>query len=526
LLLRLGKYLLLERINQGGMAEVHLAKALGYGGTDQIVALKCVRPGVSDDASFLSMFVEEAKLAVQLQHANVARTYELGSEEGWYYIAMEHLAGRDLRAVIDRAKFRAAPLPEPLVLYIVRQMLEGLDYAHRKTDPTGKPLHIVHRDVSPQNVIVGYGGEVKLIDFGIAKAASQAPGLQQQGVLRGKYGYMSPEQVRGMTVDARSDIFAVGVLAYELLTMERLFDGTSDLSILEKVRYGEVYPPALLAPRVSPALEAIVLRALGREPEERYQSASDMNDAVTRLMLEHYGSPSARELGTLMTSLFGDEIRADQRMLDEARRITELPPGTASVTEPHPVLEPFGEEKTEVTIHVPEAPPTEAREVTEPEIRPAGLAAAAAAAPAPAPVSSAATRPTIRFDGATTDQIRMAVPTRILNAYTRPGLRRDLLILTVALILAVALVASTWIATRASQGNQGRLIIQSEPANAMVSIDGAERGPTPYASDGMPPGRHLLTVHRRGFAAESRIVEVLEGRVITLYFTLRPEGPP
>jgi eukaryotic-like serine/threonine-protein kinase len=337
---RLGKYLLLERINQGGMAYVYLAKTFGWGGSDQVFALKCVRPEFEEDP-VVAMFIDEAKLSVQLQHANIAKTYELGRIEATYFIAMEHVLGRDLRAVIDRARAKGGGIPVGLVLLIIAHVLDGLDYAHRKTDLKGVPLHIVHRDISPQNVLLSYAGEVKLIDFGIAKAASHSA-QSQAGVLRGKYGYMSPEQVRALTVDARSDLFAAGVLFFEMLTLTRLFPGTSDFSILEKVRYAEAYPPSLVVPGIPEELEQIVLKALAREPGDRYASASDMHDAVVQVMLKHYGHPTPRDLGAWMQSLFEEERRADLVLLDRAAQIVSMPANARSYSAEEHGLEPPG----------------------------------------------------------------------------------------------------------------------------------------------------------------------------------------
>ncbi len=172
-MMRLGKYLLLDRVNQGGMADIFLAKSFGYEGADRVLAVKCIRSDIASDAGFVSMFVDEAKLTVQLDHVNIARTYDLGRIRDTYFIAMEHVLGRDLRATLDRANTQGQRLDYGIVLSIVDQVLEALDYAHRKADLTGVPLRIVHRDVSPHNVLISYAGEVKLIDFGIAKATTQ-----------------------------------------------------------------------------------------------------------------------------------------------------------------------------------------------------------------------------------------------------------------------------------------------------------------------------------------------------------------
>jgi serine/threonine protein kinase len=212
-----GKYYLLERINVGGMAEVFKAKAFGVEGFERLLAVKRILPNIAEDEEFITMFIDEAKIAVQLQHANVAQIFDLGKVDDSYFIALEYVNGKDLRAIFDRGRQRGEVMSVPQACFVVMQVCEGLDYAHNKRDAQGHELHLVHRDISPQNVLIGFEGEIKLIDFGIAKAAGKAS-KTQAGILKGKFGYMSPEQVRGLPIDRRSDIFSVGIVLYELLT--------------------------------------------------------------------------------------------------------------------------------------------------------------------------------------------------------------------------------------------------------------------------------------------------------------------
>lgn len=264
-----GKYVLLERINVGGMAEVFKAKAFGVEGFERLVAVKRILPSIAEDQEFITMFIDEAKISVQLTHANIAQIFDLGKVGESYFIAMEFVHGKDLRAIFDRARKRGETTPVPMSCYIAMKICEGLDYAHNKKDPAGRDLNLVHRDVSPQNCLISYDGETKLIDFGIAKAAGKA-GRTQAGILKGKFGYMSPEQVRGLPLDRRSDIFAVGIVLYELLTGERLFVGESDFSTLEKVRNVEIMPPSTYNRRIPEELEQIVLKALAKDVDDRY----------------------------------------------------------------------------------------------------------------------------------------------------------------------------------------------------------------------------------------------------------------
>ena len=216
---KFGKYWLLERINVGGMAEVFKAKSYGVEGFEKLIAIKRILPSIAEDEDFITMFIDEAKIAVQLNHANIAQIFDLGKIDESYFIALEFVHGKDLRTIWDRHKRRGLRLPIPMSVYVISRVLEGLDYAHRKKNAGGEELNIVHRDVSPQNVLVAYEGEVKIIDFGIAKAANKAS-KTQAGILKGKFGYMSPEQVRGLPLDRRADIFSAGIILYELLTGE------------------------------------------------------------------------------------------------------------------------------------------------------------------------------------------------------------------------------------------------------------------------------------------------------------------
>ncbi|WNZ60430.1 protein kinase [Myxococcus sp. MxC21-1] len=313
-----GKYLLLDRINIGGMAEVWRGKQFGASGFERLVAIKRILPNIAEDDEFISMFIDEAKISVQLTHANVASIYELGNILGSYFISMEYIPGKDMRAIFDRCRKKGEPAPVPLVAFCVSKMCEGLDYAHRKKDGMGRDMNIVHRDISPQNVLISYEGEVKVIDFGIAKAAGKAT-KTQAGILKGKFGYMSPEQIRGLPLDRRSDVFAIGVCLYEMLTGERLFVGDSDFSVLEKVRKAEVPSPSTYNRRIPETLERIVLKALAKDVDERYQYASELGDDLQRFLITSDTIFSRKDLAQYMKSTFAEDVeREKQRLLDYA----------------------------------------------------------------------------------------------------------------------------------------------------------------------------------------------------------------
>ena len=269
-----GTYVLFECLGRGGMATVHRAKQTGIEGFERPVALKRMLPWLTSDPEFVKSFVREARLAAQLRHTNIAQTYDLGKVEGTYFIAMELIAGRDLREVLRQAHNTVGPIPVPIAIHILFQMCDALDYAHNFRDEQGRALGLVHRDISPANVIVGEDGCAKLVDFGVAKG-STATLATMSGMLKGKFAYMAPEMLQGQ-VDARCDLFAVGVVAWELLTAKPLFAGGDDMEILQRVTTWDPPPPSSVNPMVPRELDAWVQMTLAKNPARRFQTAAQM----------------------------------------------------------------------------------------------------------------------------------------------------------------------------------------------------------------------------------------------------------
>ncbi len=279
-----GKYYLLGLIARGGMAEVY--RAISPEDAEHLVAIKCMRPQLAKENRFVEMFIREGKLALLLEHENIVRTLEIGRSEGRYFITMEYISGRDLTQLLRRCQEMSKRIPVPHAIYIASMVCRGLHYAHSRTDAEGRLLNIVNRDVSPSNVRLSYDGDVKLLDFGIAQAMLKF--TSEIGILKGKFSYMSPEQIRGMPVDARTDIFSTAILLHEMLTTEKLFRGDSEFDLMEKVRSAAVPPPSKFNRRVKPELDAIVLRGLAREPDDRFPNAGAFADALDEV-LESYG---------------------------------------------------------------------------------------------------------------------------------------------------------------------------------------------------------------------------------------------
>jgi serine/threonine-protein kinase len=278
----LGKYRIVRRLATGGMAEVFHAKATGPGGFEKDVCLKRVLPHLAHDPEFVEMFKAEARLAAKVQHANVVQIFDFGEADGTYFLAMEYVEGRDLKAILEAARTAGRPVPAGLAAFVAHEVAKGLAYAHSRRDE-GRALGIVHRDVSPHNVLVSRAGEVKIADFGIAKATSRGTATRT-GVLKGKLAYMSPEQARGEPVDARSDLFSLGIVLHEMLTGSRLFQADTESETLGRVLNAPIESPAALRPETPALLSEIAMRALARDREARYGTAEEMASEIARFL--------------------------------------------------------------------------------------------------------------------------------------------------------------------------------------------------------------------------------------------------
>src|SRR5688500_16672256 len=302
------------------MAEVFKAKSYGVEGFEKIIAIKRILPTMGEDRDFIKMFIDEAKIAGQLAHANICQIFELGRIDGSHFIAMEYIWGKDLLQIQNRLRKIKQPMPVAMARFCMAKVLEGLDYATRKRDPLGRPLEIVHRDCSPQNVLVSYEGEVKVIDFGIAKATSRNS-RTMAGVLKGKFGYMSPEQVRGLPLDRRSDIFAIGTMLYECLTGERLFQGETDFSTLEKVRNVDIQAPRTINPLIPEAIEKVILKALAKDVDDRYQWCSEMLADLQAFLMSQDVVFTAKTLSSWLKEVFQNEIERERQLLEQYKRV-------------------------------------------------------------------------------------------------------------------------------------------------------------------------------------------------------------
>ncbi len=314
----LGKYRLIAELGHGGMAEVFLAVVRGPAGFNKLVVIKQIRPQLAEDPEFLGMFLDEARLAARLAHPNVVQTNEVGQEGERYFIAMEYLEGQPLNRIVHRLQ-KSGGLPLAMHLKIISDVLAGLHHAHELTDYDGTPLGVVHRDVTPHNVFVTYEGQVKVVDFGIAKAMNSSSETRT-GVLKGKVAYMAPEQARGERVDRRADLFSVGVMMWEAATGKRLWKGIPDITILQRLLSGEIPTPRSVKEDIPEKLEQLILKALSHQPDDRFATAADMQAAVDAYLDDTRERVNVRDIGkTIIASFEGDRAKI-KGIIDEQLR--------------------------------------------------------------------------------------------------------------------------------------------------------------------------------------------------------------
>jgi len=294
------RFRIIERLDKGGMAEVFRGVSESLRGFKKHVAIKRILPNLAQNAKFVSMFLDEARLSLNLQHANIVQVFDIGQAADTYFLVMEFVDGANLKAIIEHVQGQGRTMPIPEALYIMIESCKGLSYAHHLENPeTGEPLYLVHRDISPPNILISKNGEVKLVDFGLAKANSQLEETDP-GVVKGKFSYLSPEAAQGLEVDARADIFAIGIILYEMLTGRRLFFGSTDYETVQLVRDARIPSIQAQSPKVDSELERIVRKALARDPNDRYQEAYDLSDALSQYLFSRRMKVTARSIAQMI----------------------------------------------------------------------------------------------------------------------------------------------------------------------------------------------------------------------------------
>jgi len=308
-----GRFTLFKKLATGGMAEIWLARLSGLAGFSRFVVIKKILSHLAEEETFIRMFQDEARMSAQLMHPNIVQVYDLGEAQGTFFIEMEYIAGENLAAITWRGVKRQNRFCPAFAARAIADACKALHYAHHLRGSDGTPFNIVHRDISPQNLLITYEGEVKVVDFGIAKAATKSQHTKT-GMLKGKFSYMSPEQCRGGNVDMRSDIFALGIVLYELCTGKRLFKHESELMILEMITQRRVTPPSDVSPEIPAELESVIMRALEKDPKLRFQTAQDMQIALEDyLRIERAPSTNA-DIAEYMRALFSDKMEEKQQL--------------------------------------------------------------------------------------------------------------------------------------------------------------------------------------------------------------------
>ncbi|MDY7224877.1 protein kinase domain-containing protein [Hyalangium rubrum] len=548
-----GNYQLVKKLAMGGMAQIYLARRKVAEPSDELVVVKRILPHLAENVDFIRMFLDEARIAARLAHPNIVQIHDLGAQDDSFFLAMEYIHGEDVRRMCKRADSQGRPLPVSLACRIIIDACAGLDYAHKKTDPSGKPLNIVHRDVSPQNILVSFAGAVKVVDFGIAKAADQAT-VTRSGVLKGKYSYMSPEQAAGQRVDCRSDVFALGVVLYELVTGMRLFKRSSDMQTLSAVSECQVTPPSQVSPRVPPELSAIVMKALAKEPEARYAEALQLQVALEGWLGAQKHPATSTELSAFMRELYAErlarEARAGTVVVDEdppatgqraavegQRRSGIMPgPSTKEVTRAErgelvpaasftaPATGPVPLDPAEVTDRTVQRP---SRAMKSVEARRDSDAERPRAERRPTPRQTADVRrqePEPRL--ATRPELE--APSRTdMTAPTSVSTRRWIAAIA-ATVSAVAVALLLWVYLRPAALPQATVRLETVPPGAKVVFDGRLLpGATPLVLPGMAQGNYPVTLSREGYQELRATVEIpATGTVTAPVLKLSPVPPP
>ncbi len=499
-----GSYRIIGRIGSGGMAEVFLGKAVGAAGFEKDVAVKSILPAYTLDPRLTAMLIEEARLATYLNHANIVQVLDLGKMGDRYFIVMEYVDGADLDSILKNAAERGWKLPPELAGHIARQVLSGLAFVHERRDSSRSPLHLVHRDVSPPNIMLSKAGEVKLTDFGIAKARNSTL-VTEAGMIRGKVGYMSPEQAAGGDLDHRSDLFSLGIVLWELLAGRRLFEGDNQVRLLQQVREARIDPPSAVNPDIPVPLDQVVRRALARSPNDRHQSARDFDRCLDRALQDAGLRPTAADLEAwLRETMPPRKIEPLPKQGDQITfESTPPPPGTQKIEVPSSKFQvPSPQDRARARARA------RARVLTASIALLLGIAAAVVILwspwkqPAPPPSPPVTLPPP-----ASVEEPRDPGDAGVVTDEPPPG-------------------ESVMKPADPKPAGRGILVLNSEPW-AKVIVDGRDSGVTTPTVDGLrlPAGRHRITLVNPELEISKTIVVVVKrGETVKKFVDLKKEG--
>jgi eukaryotic-like serine/threonine-protein kinase len=543
-----GRYRLLALLGQGGMGRLYLAERRGIEGFVKTVALKRILPHLADSAQLREMFLNEARVAARLEHPNIVTTYELGEIQGQYFISMEYLPGEDLAATLARAQ-GAERVPVDIAASLAQQAAHGLHYAHEVRDNHGRPVGLVHRDVNPLNIYLTYHGVVKLLDFGVVRKNNNQKSIP--GVFKGKYAYCAPEQLEGGQIDRRTDVFCLGIVLWECLTGSHLFDGSTDARIIDAVRSRVIDRPSALRPDVPHALDEIALRALARDPAQRYQNAHDMSEDLERFLMEQKSRPTPKSVGRWLESIFGSERASLKKAISQGgaaekaiERLAEINAIASSTQANEPGSQPaagslskarpralwstsFGTGDTNPGDAAVGAPGTTGpRVVTRISAPMPDIASVAPWAP-----------PKGSSPGKAVEPSAPAAPAAPAADIPQPQRRKGGMVAVVglaavAVAVAMVVVASGRLSGGAATGASGQataggaaatLEVQSRPLGAHIFVDGSPSGlKTPAILRGLPTARSLeIRLDKPGYEPIAEKTQLEAGQTKTLSLMLR-----
>ncbi len=516
----------MEKIAQGGMAEIFKGLTYDFSGLKKFIVNKRILPHIAANKDFIRMLVDEAKIAVRLSHGYIAQTYDLGKVADDYFIVMEYVEGKTLSQIFKKTVELKEFIPIPMAVFFISELSHGLDYIHRRVDESGDPLEIVHRDISPQNVIVSYSGNVKIVDFGVAKAAWKLSELES-GVLKGKFAYMSPEQTEGLPIDSRSDIFSTGVVLWEILTGRRLCKKKSNSDTIEAVQKQTVYPPSAYRNEIPSELDEIVMRALDRKSDRRYQHATELALALTKFNLKHFPEFKAAQTGEHLERIFEDEdktgdlyqektMREELTVRDPNRELAESEELLTSVEETM-IVDP---QELDFRSIFEEIDVEEGSDIT----RSIALAGGSASV-------SGLENLTRKDVGPEEEESTGDIPIQAPPPQKVPpiSLKRErsafpiskvLLALGVLLAVVGAIFANQFWFSKAP----ARLMLLVSPPDAQVTVDSAEfQGGSPYLLENLKPRRNYRIVARRsGYGAMEKDIFLYGGRTKIVDLRLSP----
>lgn len=518
---QLGRYELIKRIAVGGMGVIYLAKSRGAAGFEKTVIIKKILDHLAEEQEFITKFLDEGRIVVNLTHGNIVPVFDMGEEDGEYFIAMEYLPGRDLRDVLKRLQKRDEIIPTHLAVHIVTEACKGLDYAHRRTDDAGNSLDIVHRDVSPSNILISRDGEVKVIDFGIARATSRAA-KTVSGRIQGKICYMSPEQASGKSVDARSDIFSAGVVLYEMLTGRRPFQGESDLQSLDLVRQCNFQTPSEVNPEIPPELDVIVEKALERDRDERYQSIDELHVDLLEWLYSGGRAVTSQQLSDFVHELFPEGFEREE--LRKARDASS----SQSADRPMNLDDALNAELERLEKELPK-PDIDPLSTTATELADGPVDLTSTLSDGPGADGTPANAPTtqselgksapqvdtggIGSDTGSNSGLVQAIGTATgeaeRNSAQPAGFKRWLAVALGIGILAGAAVIYAYAATE-----YGKVEVQTEPAGASIEVDGVKvsGAKTPHTLE-LETGNRAISVMLDGYKPQTIKHKVKRGKV-------------